>query len=105
MTTTRNVTLSLVLLALSLLAWEAVVRVLQIQAFILPPPSQVVVALYRGFASGLYVKHLQVTLLESAMFFFRRDGYLQRDARLVWQIAGRAGTCLAPYECTIPIEK
>jgi hypothetical protein len=29
-----------------------------------------------------------VTLLESAMLFFRRDGYLQRDARLDWQIVG-----------------
>jgi hypothetical protein len=47
-----------------------------------------------------------VTLLEGAMFFFWRDGYLQRDARLDWQIVlGTAGTCLAPYECTIPTEK
>jgi NitT/TauT family transport system permease protein len=69
MTTTRNVALSLLLLAASLLAWEAVVRVFAVQAFILPPPSQVVMALYRGFASGLYVKHLQITLLETILGF------------------------------------
>ncbi len=69
MTSTRNVSLSLLLLAGSLLAWEAVVRVAQIPAFILPPPSQVVVALYRGFASGVYPRHLQVTLLETVLGF------------------------------------
>lgn len=69
MTSPRNVALSVVLLALSLSAWEAIVRVAQIQAFILPPPSQVMVALYRGFASGLYVKHLQVTLVETLLGF------------------------------------
>ena len=69
MTNTRNVSLSLLLLAASLLAWEAIVRVAQIPAFILPPPSQVVVALYRGFASGVYLRHLQVTLLETVLGF------------------------------------
>ena len=69
MTSPRNVALSLVLLVVSLSAWEAVVRVAQIQAFILPPPSQILVALYRGIASGLYVKHLQVTLLETILGF------------------------------------
>jgi NitT/TauT family transport system permease protein len=69
MTSTRNVALSLLLLAGSLLAWEAIVRVVQVPAFILPPPSQVVVALYRGFASGVYLRHLQVTLLETVLGF------------------------------------
>jgi NitT/TauT family transport system permease protein len=69
MTSARNLSLSLLLLAVSLLAWEGIVRGAQVQAFILPPPSQVVVALYRGFASGLYVKHLQVTLLETVLGF------------------------------------
>ena len=48
MTNTRNVALSLVLLIVSLLAWEAIVRVFGIQAFILPPPSQVVVGALPG---------------------------------------------------------
>ena len=69
MTSPRNLALSVLLLVASLLAWEAVVRVAHIQAFILPPPSQVVLALYRGFASGLYVKHLQVTLVETLLGF------------------------------------
>jgi NitT/TauT family transport system permease protein len=68
-TNTRNVSLSLLLLAVSLVAWEAIVRVAHVPAFILPPPSQVVVALYRGFASGLYLRHLQVTLLETVLGF------------------------------------
>jgi NitT/TauT family transport system permease protein len=69
MTSVRNVSLSLLLLAASLLAWEAFVRAAQIPAFILPPPSQVVVALYRGFASGVYLRNLQVTLLETVLGF------------------------------------
>jgi NitT/TauT family transport system permease protein len=68
-TNARNVTLSLVLLIASLLAWEAIVRVFGIQAFILPPPSQVVVALYRGFASGVYLRNLLVTLVETLLGF------------------------------------
>ena len=69
MTNTRNVTLSLILLVVSLAMWEAAVRLLGVQAFILPPPSQVVVALYRGFANGLYIKHMQVTLVETLLGF------------------------------------
>jgi NitT/TauT family transport system permease protein len=69
MTSTRNVALSVALLVLSLLAWEAAVRISQVPAFILPPPSQVLVALYRGIASGLYAKHLQVTLVETILGF------------------------------------
>jgi NitT/TauT family transport system permease protein len=69
MTSTRNVSLSLLLLAASLLAWEAFVRAVQMPAFILPPPSQVVVALYRGFASGVYPRNLLVTLVETVLGF------------------------------------
>jgi NitT/TauT family transport system permease protein len=69
LTNARNVTLSLILLIVSLLAWEAIVRVFGIQAFILPPPSQVVVALYRGFASGIYLRNLLVTLVETLLGF------------------------------------
>lgn len=48
---------------------------------------------------------LQVTLLESTMLFFRRDGYLHETLDWIGKLWGTAGTCLAPYECTIPIEK
>jgi NitT/TauT family transport system permease protein len=45
------------------------VRLLQIPSFILPPPSQVVLALWRGFASGLYQQHLYHTLVETMLGF------------------------------------
>jgi len=69
MTTTRNVSLSIVLLALSLAVWEAVVRLFEVPVFVLPPPSKVAVALYRGLASGVYIQHLKVTLLETILGF------------------------------------
>ena len=53
MTSTKNVGLSVLLLAVSLAAWEAIVRVLDVPIFILPPPSKVAVALYRELASGV----------------------------------------------------
>ncbi len=49
--------------------WEAVVRAFAIPIFILPPPSQVAMALYRGIASGVYLEHLQYTLLETLLGF------------------------------------
>ncbi|HXJ77094.1 MAG TPA: ABC transporter permease [Candidatus Methylomirabilis sp.] len=69
MTSTRNVALSVLLLAVSLAAWEAIVRAFDVPIFILPPPSKVAVALYRGLASGVYLSHLKVTLLETILGF------------------------------------
>jgi len=69
MTSTRNVTISVLLLAVSLVAWEAIVRALDVPIFILPPPSKVAVALYRGLASGVYLGHLRVTLVETILGF------------------------------------
>jgi NitT/TauT family transport system permease protein len=58
------------LLVLAFLAiWESIVRLFGIPAFILPPPSNVLLALYRGFASTLYVSHIGVTLAETFMGF------------------------------------
>jgi len=65
----RNVGLSVALFGASIVAWEAVVRGFQIPPFILPPPSQVVLALWRGFASGLYLQHLAHTLFETMLGF------------------------------------
>jgi NitT/TauT family transport system permease protein len=45
------------------------VRGLDVPAFIMPPPSAVAVALWRGLASGLYVQHLGVTLVETLLGF------------------------------------
>ena len=52
MRNTRNVVLTVLLFGVTVGAWEAAVRVLEVPAFILPPPSRVVVALWRGFATG-----------------------------------------------------
>jgi NitT/TauT family transport system permease protein len=57
------------LFCVSVGTWEALVRVLEVPAFILPPPSQVGLALWRGFSSGLYLQHLSHTLLETLLGF------------------------------------
>ena len=69
MRSTRNVALSVLLFCASVGAWEGLVRLFQVPAFILPPPSQVALALWRGFSSGLYVEHLSHTLLETMLGF------------------------------------
>jgi len=66
---TRNVALSVLLFCVSIGAWEGVVRVLAIPPFVLPAPSQVALALWRGFSSGLYGQHLYHTLLETMLGF------------------------------------
>jgi len=59
-----------ILLILAVLAiWEAVVRIFQIASFILPPPSNVFMALYRGFSSTMYFPHIGTTLLETLFGF------------------------------------
>ena len=49
--------LRLLLVAATLAVWEALVRLLQVPAFILPTPSSIFTALYRGIASTLYLNH------------------------------------------------
>jgi len=65
----RNPALRVVLLAASLALWEAAVRLLRIPSFILPAPSQVGAALYRGAVSGIYLQHLWITLGETLLGF------------------------------------
>jgi len=60
----RNRFLSVALLALILGLWEASVRLTGMPSFILPPPSQVGLALARGFISGLYYEHIAVTVFQ-----------------------------------------
>jgi NitT/TauT family transport system permease protein len=67
--TARNVGLTALLFVVTIAAWEAVVRVFQIPVFILPSPTQVGMALYRGLASGVYLDHLKYTLLETLLGF------------------------------------
>jgi NitT/TauT family transport system permease protein len=61
--------LRLLLIAAVLLAWEAAVRLLRVPAFILPLPSNVFIALYRGLARRLYLDHIGVTLTETLIGF------------------------------------
>ena len=67
--TARNVGLTALLFVATIAAWEAVVRIFQIPVFILPSPTQVGMALYRGVASGVYLDHLKYTLLETLLGF------------------------------------
>jgi NitT/TauT family transport system permease protein len=65
----RNPALRVAMLVGLLAMWEAAVRALRIPAFILPPPSQVGAALYRGAVSGIYLQHLWITLAETLLGF------------------------------------
>lgn len=57
------------ILVASLLAWEAAVRIFPVPAFILPAPSSIGMALYRGAVSGVYLHNLWVTLAETLLGF------------------------------------
>src|SRR5438067_4505790 len=64
-----NFMLRLVLIAVTLAVWEALVRLLDVPAFILPTPSSIFTALYRGIASSLYLNHIGITLTETLIGF------------------------------------
>jgi NitT/TauT family transport system permease protein len=65
----KNFVLRLLLIAVFLGLWEAVVRVFEIPMFILPTPSNVFVALWRGIVTWLYVDHVWITLTETLLGF------------------------------------
>ena len=65
----KNFALRLLLIAAFLVVWEAVVRVFEIPMFVLPTPSNVFMALWRGITSSLYVDHIWITLTETLMGF------------------------------------
>jgi NitT/TauT family transport system permease protein len=65
----RNVALTILLFCSSIVAWELIVRIFEVPTFIFPAPSAVAKALWRGFASGLYQKHLYHTLVETVLGF------------------------------------
>ncbi|MBN8959461.1 MAG: ABC transporter permease [Rhizobiales bacterium] len=69
MNTRRNFLLRLVLLVATLVIWEALVRVFDMPAYILPTPSAILMGLYRGISSGLYVEHIWITLIETLLGF------------------------------------
>jgi NitT/TauT family transport system permease protein len=64
-----NSLLRLLLVLAVLAAWEGAVRLFDIPAYIVPAPSKVFVALYRGIASMLYIRHLWITLIETLLGF------------------------------------
>jgi NitT/TauT family transport system permease protein len=65
----KNFVLRLLLIALVLVVWEALVRFFQVPQFVLPAPLNVFVAFYRGFVSGLYLDHIWVTVSETLLGF------------------------------------
>ena len=69
MKSARSVAVTLAIFVGTLALWEGVVRVFAIPIFILPPPSQVAQALWRGIASGVYIHHLGYTLVETLLGF------------------------------------
>jgi NitT/TauT family transport system permease protein len=61
--------LRLVFLAALLGLWELAVGWLELPAFIVPPPSRVAMALYRGFQSNIYAAHAYATVIETLLGF------------------------------------
>ncbi|WP_211254087.1 ABC transporter permease [Paraburkholderia nodosa] len=59
----------LLLVLIVLATWEGAVRLFEVSAYIVPAPSKIVVALYHGVASLLYVRHLWITLVETLLGF------------------------------------
>lgn len=54
----------LVSFAIFLAGWEALVRALDVPVIVVPPPSAIAAALWKGISSGLFVDHFFVTLSE-----------------------------------------
>lgn len=52
-----------------IIAWELVVDLLAIPAYILPPPSVVVVRIWQDLATGLILPHFWLTLVEVVLGF------------------------------------
>ena len=50
--------------AIFLLLWEAAVRLLEVPAYILPTPTNVLRFAYNDLASGIIIRHFFVTLNE-----------------------------------------
>jgi NitT/TauT family transport system permease protein len=61
--------LRLLLILATLAVWEALVWLFSVPKFILPLPSDIFTALYRGLANALYVSHFGVTLFETVLGF------------------------------------
>jgi NitT/TauT family transport system permease protein len=64
---TRAISLALFVSLIGL--WELIVRYFNVPAFVIPKPSSVLVSLYNGLSSGLYVWHTVITLTEVIVGF------------------------------------
>ncbi len=67
--TFNTAVLRLLLMAGLLGVWEILVKLTGVPGFLLPPPSAIGHALYRGLVGGLYLEHIWVTMLETALGF------------------------------------
>ena len=65
----RNTALRVLILIVSLGIWEIGVKAFDVPAFILPAPSRVFAALYRGGVSGVYLGNFWTTLAETLLGF------------------------------------
>src|ERR1700740_2079074 len=65
----KEIAMTVAIFCASVLVGEIMVRSFQIPTYILPAPSRVAIALWRGFASGLYQRHLLHTLTETLLGF------------------------------------
>jgi len=61
--------LRLLLVVAVLIVWEGAVRLFSIPAFILPAPSSIALALWRGIESTLYLDHIRITVVETLLGF------------------------------------
>jgi NitT/TauT family transport system permease protein len=61
--------LRLFLVLIVLAVWESAIRLFDVPAYIVPAPSKVCVALYRGVTSMLYVRNLWNTVVETLLGF------------------------------------
>ncbi len=69
MSNLKNASLRILLLVLTLIVWEAAVWLTRVPVYILPAPSGIFVALYRGVTSLVYVNNLWATVEETLLGF------------------------------------
>jgi NitT/TauT family transport system permease protein len=62
------------LLVVVLAAWEVAVRALEVPSYLVPTPSAVATAFWRGTSSNLYFVHLQVTFIQIVLGFLIGSG-------------------------------
>ena len=92
---------SLILLVVLLLAWEFGVKLFNVPKFLIPPASEVAVAMWRGLATTPWAKdglwyHTGITLVEIVLGFFVGSGVGLALGVLLSQMP-RVGAILEPY--------